>query len=984
MSATVSLKDIAHDFETSLGKDVKTGEDIWISQKARRSGMLILGSTGYGKSGLINHMVASDMRAVIRRKGGRAEKICICVIAPDSDLIDSIISRVPKERENDVILVDPILLVEHDAYFPMNLFACLDLAKPAVVELVVEQVRAVFRKLLGMSHETTPRLANFVQQITRSLLGTGYTLIDVPDILLDGGVRSKAIPAPNSFWKSYNLLKPADQFERAESLLTRVADFADNQIMRYMFGQSAMFDFADAIDSGKIILVNIPEEYEDLSRLVGGVIVGQLLVAMLQRKNTPRSERGLFNLYIDEFQNYVSDSINTMAEKCRKYGLSLTVSHQSDEQKGITDEIKAATRQMGSKIFFHLSNIDGPNVASVFDITPPQAVKPPPVIPANVLSHLHRHPHEAVKSFWRGYVRRWEVAAGKQEKERVRTSTVSGPMHEDVYEETITTYPKFDLGEGVVFFEQRDIEEILFLVNDLLYETQVTGIIPTQKRIALIKHVAPLLGFPTLYRYSYSEASYVPCEQTLSATAQMREEEIAGLEAEIAEKEKALPSDDAFLSLHLQGAWELRARKYAGIWKEWYTEKEQVIYQISHIFQCDKMALGEINGSTKEALWISMQRAASENKRLASFAKYEQWIAARKDMLETMLDELRRERIQEKFKRAPYARVQAEYSRRLRISKWSGGGPPFAKKYENLSFLVENRSWVREITLCHSPLITMPILWPPHGLFTWRFFGELTQEELYSLDFSCCGKIVELDEKIEIVRKHLASDEWMFAYPYDKYHSSAVRTSFIQELADACFLYSSYDSAERILRLNKELYRVEIITPMQDKVAQAKKKLASDLTTLRATLMAEKAPHDRFVNALDTVLSILMTPEGRIAIPSTEWVDTLITQQTFGDREKEISNRLTHLAPRQAMISLPSGEYTMKTHDIPSVANITERKERILQNTIRQFCKSRAQVEEEIAERVRQGSQPQTSRKYTLVSKTQELGKNSHDAERER
>lgn len=210
-ATTLGTDSNPHDYDTLLGKNIKTGENIWISQNARRSGMLILGSTGYGKSGLINHMVASDMRQVIRRKGGREEKIGICVIAPDGDLIDSIISRVPKEREKDVILLDPILLVEHDAYFGLNLFACSDPSKPAVFELVVEQVRAVFRKLLGMSIET-PRLANFVQQVTRSLLGTGYTLIDVPDILLVENVRNKAIPQPNSFWKSYNLLNHHDQF----------------------------------------------------------------------------------------------------------------------------------------------------------------------------------------------------------------------------------------------------------------------------------------------------------------------------------------------------------------------------------------------------------------------------------------------------------------------------------------------------------------------------------------------------------------------------------------------------------------------------------------------------------------------------------------------------------------------------------------------------------------------------------------------------
>ncbi len=398
-----------HDYDTSLGKDTKTGEDIWISQYARRSGMLILGSTGYGKSGLINQLVASDMRQVIRRKGGREEKIGICVIAPDGDLIDSIISRVPKEREEDVILLDPIELAKRNAYFGLNLFSCPNPSDPALLELTVEQVLSVFRKLLGVSFET-PRLANFIQQITRSLIGTGFTLVDVPEILLDTNIRNTAIPTPTTFWRSYNLLKPADQFERIEPVLTRIADFADNQILRWIIGQSAMFPFQEAIDNEKIILVNIPGEYEHLGRLVGGIVIGQILLAMLKRKDVSRSQRGFFNLYIDEFQNYVSPTINKMATECRKYGLALTVAHQSTEQEGITDEIKATTRQVGSKIFFRLSNIDASEVADVFDTTPPPGdlIERPVRVPAQqVLKHLLEKGHEnpEVNKLFNDYIR---------------------------------------------------------------------------------------------------------------------------------------------------------------------------------------------------------------------------------------------------------------------------------------------------------------------------------------------------------------------------------------------------------------------------------------------------------------------------------------------------------------------------------------------------------------------------------------------------
>ena len=1030
-----------HDFDTSLGKDIKTGEDIWISQNARRSGQLILGSTGYGKSGLINHMVASDMRQVIRRKGGREEHIGICVIAGDGDLIDGIISRVPKHREKDVILLDPIALAKSDGYFAINLFACPTPSDPVLFELTVEQVISVFEKLFTMS-EATPMLLDYIQAITRTFVGTPYTMLEISSLLTKDTFRKQVIDPSNDFWEEYNSMQQRERREEYRSTIRRVRNLTENRILKYIIGQSAMFDFEKAINKNKILLINLGGEFKHLGRLLGGIVIGQILLTLLQRKNTPRSERGFFNLYIDEFQNYVSPTINKMATECRKYGLGLTVAHQSTEQEGITDEIKATTRQVGSKVFFRLSNIDATEVADVFDITPPLAVKPPPVIPANVLDHLYRHPHEAVKFFWRQYVQRWEEAARKTEKERIKTYTVSSPLHEDAYEETIISYPDYDLGEGVISFAQRDIEEILLHLNDLLYETQITGTVPTQKRITLIKRLAPLLFFPTFFKYSYSGAGYYSFEQTLRDMCQTGEEDIARQEAVIAEKEKSLTSDDAFLSLQLQGLWSIRARRYEG--KEKDSDDTWLAERICKEFQRDDITLGRVCGPTKEALWISLQRAAWENKRLEPFTKYEQWIVPRKAMLQKRLEQLQTKRTKETIRLAPYARVQEEYRQVVRVRPvpfswfmkrciyaillcivavwffnivsaafsenlpWSSGsilwalafgiigllagiwacylfistfrrtidinhpqrpivpGNPYGEKYAFLSSMALNPTWRRELVLCRAPLFTMPILWPPPGFFGRLFSNDPSPADLASLDFSSCESIVKLDETIATIQRHLQSDDGIASYDFREGPFYATNVSSLQSLADTCLSYSSYDTAERILAFNKELYRIEVIKPLQDEVATAKNKLSSDLAALQAKLLKEKAPHDRFVDALDAVLSVFSTAEGRIAIPSTEWVDTPISQQTHADREREISNTLTHLPFRHAMISIPTGEYTIKTHDIPAVADISSKKDRILDDTKRQYCKSRSEVEREIANRIRPDDPPPTQRKHTL------------------
>lgn len=707
-----------HDFDTSLGKDIKTGGDIWISQSARRSGMLILGSTGYGKSGLINHMVSSDMRAVIQRKGGRKEKIGICVIAPDGDLIDSIISRVPKEREEDVILIDPIALARRDAYPGMNLFFCPDPLDPALSELTVEQVLSMFRKLLGLTLETTPRLADFVQQLTRSLIGTQYTLVDVPDILLNEHVRARAIPHPNTFWKTYNLLKVADQFERAESTLTRVSQFSENQILKYIIGQADMFDFAKAIDSGKIILINIPGEYEHLGKLLGGVVIGQILLAMLGRKDTPRSERGFFNLYIDEFQNYVSPTINKMATECRKYGLGLTVAHQSTEQEGITDEIKATTRQVGSKIFFRLSNIDAPEVADVFDTTPPPGdlIERPVRVPAQyVTKHLLEKGHEN--------------------------------------------------------------PEIIKLVND---------------------YIRPIYEHPA---NKYTDGSYT------------------------------------FVRAALYEKWKNQEVKYctfSGVWESVEKPLNRFLVQLME----GSIALGSVA-----------------------------------------------------YERALYPVV-------LTLSGYL---------HFDLYYMTEGG---------------------------YNTAGGFSPAQISSVSVSSAN-IPQMEEMKKdifwlIVQAHHRPDpDTLLQEPIAK------RTAVWEQIVNDP--QKAKENAERECR--KIFYFCSALGLLGIRLHQS-------------PIMIDSGKYEK-------VEGPRMTP------------------REVTDR---IANTLTHLPPRQAMMSLPSGEYTMKTHDIPGVPDITKKKERILENTIRQFCKSRSQVEEEIAARTKQGSQPQTTRKYTLVGKPQEPGKNGLDS----
>lgn len=471
LSGKVTFQGNFQDAATLLGKDIKTGEEIWISQKDRRSSMYILGSTGSGKSVLIQNMCGQDIRQKVRLSAEDEFKIGLCVIAPDSDQFDAIIARIPANREQDVILLDVIELAKQGYFFGLNLFYCSDPSDITKFELTVEQVTSIFEKVFEMSSQT-PRLARYIKNITRTLIGTPYTMVEIPDLLLNADFRKQVITKPNSFWQSYNSLGRSEQEDRYESTMNRVGDLIDNQIIRHIVGQTTIFDFQKMINESKIVLVRLPGEYGDLGRLLGSILIGQLLQAALLQDNLPRNKRPYFNLYIDEFQDYVTPAINKLLVQARKFNIASTVAHQSLFQDGITDEIRATTRQVGTLAFFKLANTDAKDIASVFDITPPVTKKPDPVISSKVLEELYHHKDEKVRRFYTKYLRRWQEAIKDQIKEQYvgsRMGTDGLPTSDTVYD-----FPETDLGNGYpIAYNPQHLTEALLVLNDLFYETQM-------------------------------------------------------------------------------------------------------------------------------------------------------------------------------------------------------------------------------------------------------------------------------------------------------------------------------------------------------------------------------------------------------------------------------------------------------------------------------------------------------------------------------
>ena len=346
---------------TILGKD-EHGKNVEISIYARLTGMYVIGANGTGKSTLLENMIVEDITIGMG----------LAVLDPHGDLINNIIRRCPDERLDNIILFDPILLAEMGYYFGLNLFECDNPDSPKAVEFAVEQVVGIFTKIFNMSNET-PRLNQYVRNICYTLVGTGYTMVDIPPLLLDKPFRDTVLGnvsllsgSTRLFWNSFNALRSTEQLDRSESTLDRIDSLISNSIIRNIVGQAkTTMNFRDIMDSGKILLVSLSAQYESLTSLLGSVIIGQLLTASLSRADTVK--RRQFNLYADEYQRFATPDFSSLLTEARKFAIATTIAHQVRAQ---LDEKNAATAlQAGSLVVFRVTAEDAEELAPAFNLT---------------------------------------------------------------------------------------------------------------------------------------------------------------------------------------------------------------------------------------------------------------------------------------------------------------------------------------------------------------------------------------------------------------------------------------------------------------------------------------------------------------------------------------------------------------------------------------------------------------------------------------
>jgi len=336
--------DEKRDINVFASTDYKNKNVIYGLKRAdRRRHMYVIGKTGTGKSTLLANMAINDLK---NDEG-------MCVIDPHGDLVENLLNFIPKRRINDVIYFDPS---DTERTVKLNLFEGENVAHR---ELIASGIVSVFKKLYGYSWG--PRLEYILRNALLTLLKTEQArLSDVLDLLTNPKFRAKIVdelddPILKSFWvDEYDKMQERQRTEAIASILNKVGQFVSSPLVRNIVNaRKSSFSIEDAMNEGKIILVNLSQGKlgEDNAALLGSMLITKIQLAAMGRVTIPEEERKDFYLYVDEFQNFATESFTKILSEARKYRLDIILANQYIAQ--IPEEVqKAIFGNCGSMISF--------------------------------------------------------------------------------------------------------------------------------------------------------------------------------------------------------------------------------------------------------------------------------------------------------------------------------------------------------------------------------------------------------------------------------------------------------------------------------------------------------------------------------------------------------------------------------------------------------------------------------------------------------
>lgn len=363
----------AHDL-TVFGKTNFRNSDtpFGIKRRDRSLHMYVIGKTGTGKSTLLENMIIDDIR-----KGQG-----VAFIDPHGDAINHIMEYIPKERINDVIYFNPA-----DKDWPIG-FNPVESVDPEFKNIVASGVVGIFKKIFGESWG--PRLEYILRNALLAAVDyPGSTLLTVMKLLTDKDFRHKVVSEINDpvvkdfFLNEYDRYDPKFQREAIAPIQNKVGQFLSSSIIRNIVGQpKSTIDLYEAMNTGKIFLadLSIGKIGEDNSALLGSMIITKYQLAAMQRTNIPSEKRRDFYLYVDEFQNFATDSFAVILSEARKYRLNLIMTNQYIAQ--MPEQVaQAIFGNVGTILSFRVGASDASALVREFE----------PVFTANDLINLNNY-----------------------------------------------------------------------------------------------------------------------------------------------------------------------------------------------------------------------------------------------------------------------------------------------------------------------------------------------------------------------------------------------------------------------------------------------------------------------------------------------------------------------------------------------------------------------------------------------------------------
>lgn len=286
----------------------------------RRRHMYIIGKTGMGKTTFLENMAIADILA------GRG----VGVVDPHGEFAEKLLDFVPENRIKDVVYLDP-----SDLKFPIA-FNPLEQIGTEYRHLVASGIMGVFKKI--WVDMWSARMEYILNNTLLALLEyPGSTLLGIMRMLSDKDYRKRVVdnlkdPVVKSFWTN-EFAKYSQKFETeaTAAIQNKVGQFVTNPLIRNILGQPhSTINMRKIMDEQKILIVNLSKGKigEDNSALLGAMIITKLQLAAMSRVDIPEAKRNDFYLYVDEFQNFATDSFATILSEARKYHLCLILGHQ--------------------------------------------------------------------------------------------------------------------------------------------------------------------------------------------------------------------------------------------------------------------------------------------------------------------------------------------------------------------------------------------------------------------------------------------------------------------------------------------------------------------------------------------------------------------------------------------------------------------------------------------------------------------------------